>query len=97
MTTIIVCLICLYSIITTMITIIIIITKLDRVLSPRQYSYIYICIYVYIYIYIYVVHISQEGIRKRTEPAEPNRTEPFHSKPARIVHFQEPNRIEPIK
>ena len=34
---------------------------------------------------------------KRTEPADPNRTEPFHSEPARTVHFQEPNRIEPIE
>ena len=63
--------------------------------------YIYIYIYNIIYIYMHMctmrVLYIQEGIRERTEPAESNRTEPFHSEPARTVHFQEPNRTEPIK
>ena len=37
----------------------------------------------------------QEGIRNRTEPAEPNRTEPFYSEPKRTVHVQGPTRTEP--
>ena len=61
-----------------------------------KHTYIYIYIYIYICAYIYI-YIYQEGIRHRTEPAEPNRTEPFLSEPERTVHFQEPNRTEPIK
>ena len=46
------------------------------------------CIYIYIY---------QEGIRNRTEPAEPNRTEPFNSGTGRnrTRNRTEANRTEP--
>ena len=43
------------------------------------------------------VYLLQEGIRNRTEPAEPNRTKPFDSGTGRnrTRNRTEPNRTEP--